>query len=159
MFRLKEQMPDGAIIGGRGVNSVFADDTELNRWFQEEFSARYDTPPVYSAYHMAHAILGLKAAYDKAADGAGGQAPSEDQVIEAFENLTFETVGSTMEMRLGNGHQAVGATAYGTYRFDKESGQPTVVDVIRYPPECVNPPEGTTSVEWLEAGMPDAECG
>jgi branched-chain amino acid transport system substrate-binding protein len=159
MFRLKEQMPDGAIIGGRGVNSVFADDTELNRWFQEEFSERYDTPPVYSAYHMAHAILGLKAAYDKAAEGAGGQVPSEDQVIEAFENLTFETMGSTMEMRLGNGHQAVGATAYGTYKFDKESGQPTVVDVIRYPAECVNPPEGTTSIEWLEAGMPDAKCG
>ena len=39
---------------------------------------------------MAQAILGVKAAYEKAAGGAGGKAPSQEQVIAAFENLTFE---------------------------------------------------------------------
>jgi branched-chain amino acid transport system substrate-binding protein len=67
-------------------------------------------------------------------------------------------MGQTLEMSLGNGHQAVGETAYGTYQLDEE-GKPTIVDVVRYPAECVNPPEGTTSSEWLQAGMPGAQCG
>jgi branched-chain amino acid transport system substrate-binding protein len=159
MFRLEDQMPDGTIVGARGPNGVLAHDTELNAWFQENFTDRYGTPPVYSAYHMAHAILGLKSAFEKAAEAKGGEAPTKDEVIAAFENLTFESIGQTLEMSLGNGHQAVGETAYGTYQFDKETKTPTIVDVIRYPAECVNPPQGTTSTEWLEAGMPDAQCG
>jgi branched-chain amino acid transport system substrate-binding protein len=159
MFRLEDQMPDGTIVGARGPNGVMAHDTELNRWFQETFTDRYGTPPIYSAYHMAHAILGLKAAFDKAAEAKGGEQPTTDEVIAAFENLTFESMGQTLEMSLGNGHQAVGETAYGTYQYDEETGTPMIVDVIRYPAECVNPPDGTTSTEWLEAGMPDAQCG
>jgi branched-chain amino acid transport system substrate-binding protein len=159
MFRLESQLPDGTIIGARGPNGVMANDNELNSWFQESFTERFGTPPVYSAYHMAHAILGLKAAYDKAAEAKGGAQPTTDEVIAAFENMTFESMGQTLEMSLGNGHQAVGETAYGTYKFDQETGTPTIVDVVRYPAECVNPPEGTTSTEWLQAGMPDAQCG
>ncbi len=158
MFRLGAKMPDGTIIGARGPNGVLADDNELNRWFQANFTDRYGTPPIYSAYHMAHGLLGLKSAFDKAA-AKGGARPSTDDVIAAFENLTFELVGQTLEMSLGNGHQAVGDTAYGTYKFDKETGTPTIVDIVRYPAACVNPPQGKTSVEWLEAGMPDAKCG
>jgi branched-chain amino acid transport system substrate-binding protein len=158
MFRLGDELPEGTIIGARGPNGVMANDNELNRWFQENFTERFGTPPVYSAYHMAHAILGLKAAYDKAAEAKGGAQPTKDEVIAAFENMTFESMGQTLEMSLGNGHQAVGETAYGTYQLDEE-GKPTIVDVVRYPAECVNPPEGTTSSEWLQAGMPGAQCG
>lgn len=156
MFRLGAKLPDGAILGGRGPNGVLADDNELNQWFQTSFTDRYGTPPVYSAYHMAHALLGLKAAYTKAA--GGGAAPTVDDVIAAFENLSFESIGQTLDMSLADGHQAVGPTAYGTYKFDKETNTPTLVDVIRYPAACVNPPAGSTSVEWLEAGMPGAQC-
>jgi branched-chain amino acid transport system substrate-binding protein len=158
MFRLGDELPEGTIIGARGPNGVMANDNELNRWFQSNFTDRYGTPPVYSAYHMAHAILGLKAAYDKAAEAKGGAQPTTDEAIAAFENMTFESMGQTLEMSLGDGHQAVGETAYGTYKLDEE-GKPTIVDVVRYPAECVNPPEGTTSTEWLQAGMPDAKCG
>jgi branched-chain amino acid transport system substrate-binding protein len=157
MFRLGSKMPDGAIIGARGPNGVLAPDTELNRWLRSNFTDRYDTPPIYSAYHMAQALLGLKAAYDKAAQGSSK--PATDDVIKAFENLTFESPAGQVEMKLGNGHQAVSDTAYGTFKFDKDKGEPTLIDVIRYPAECVNPPKGTDSVEWLKAGMPGAQCG
>jgi len=106
---------------------------------------------------MAQALLGLKAAYDKAAQGSSK--PATDDVIKAFENLTFESPAGQVEMKLGNGHQAVSDTAYGTFKFDKDKGEPTLIDVIRYPAECVNPPKGTDSVEWLKAGMPGAQCG
>ena len=159
MFRLGSKMPDGTIIGARGPNGVLADDNELNRWLQANFTDRYGTPPIYSAYHMAHAMFGLKSAFDKAAAAKSGERPSTEDVIAAFENLTFESAGQTLEMSLGNGHQAVGDTAYGTYKYDKETSTPTIVDVVRYPAACVNPPQDTTSVEWLEAGMPAAQCG
>ena len=38
---------------------------------------------------MAQAILGLKAAYEK----AGGARPTQEQIIAAFEGLTFEGPG------------------------------------------------------------------
>lgn len=158
MFRLGAKLPDGTILGGRGPNGVLAEDNELNQWFQASFTDRYGTPPVYSAYHMAHALLGLKAAYTKAAEAGSGAAPTVDDVIAAFEKLSFESIGQTLDMSLADGHQAVGPTAYGTYKFDKETNTPTLVDVIRYPAACVNPPAGSTSVEWLEAGMPGAQC-
>jgi branched-chain amino acid transport system substrate-binding protein len=158
MFRLGAKMPDGAVIGARGPNGVLAPDTELNRWLQTSFSQRYNTPPVYAAYHMVQALLGLKTAFDEAAKAKGGN-PATPDVIKAFENLTFESAAGQVEMVLGRGHQAISDTAYGTFKFDKDSNKPTLVDVIRYPADCVNPPKGTPSVEWLKAGMPGAKCG
>jgi branched-chain amino acid transport system substrate-binding protein len=158
MFRLGSKLPDGAVIGARGSNGVLAPDSELNRWLQSSFSDRYNTPPVYSAYHMVQGLLALKSAFDKAAKAKGGN-PATPDVIKEFENLTFESPAGQVEMALGKGHQAISDTAYGTFKFDKESNQPTLVDVIRYPADCVNPPKGTPSVEWLKAGMPGAKCG
>ena len=37
-------------------------------------------------------------------------------------------------------------------------GKAEVVDVITYPAECANPPDGMTAVAWLEAGMKGAKC-
>ena len=158
MFRLGSKLPDGVIVGARGPNGVLSQDTELNRWLQSNFKDRYGTPPIYSAYHMAQALLGLKAASDKAAKAKGGN-PSTDDVIKTFENLSFESMDGPVDMKLGKGHQAVSETAYGTYKFDKDSNTPTIVDVVRYPADCVNPPKGTPSVDWLKAGMPGAKCG
>jgi branched-chain amino acid transport system substrate-binding protein len=158
MFRLGAKMPEGAVIGARGQNGVLAPDSELNRWLQSGFTDRYNTPPVYAAYHMVQALLGLKSAFDQAEKAKGGN-PATADVIKAFENLTFESPAGKVEMVLGRGHQAISDTAYGTFKFDKDSDKPTLVDVIRYPADCVNPPKDTPSVEWLKAGMPGAKCG
>ena len=66
MYRLGNKIPDGTVLGGKGTVGVFAPDTELNRWFQKVYSDRYDVPPTYPTYQMAQAILGVKAAYEKA---------------------------------------------------------------------------------------------
>jgi branched-chain amino acid transport system substrate-binding protein len=158
MFRLGPKMPDGSIIGARGPHGVLAHDSELNRWFQKAYADRYGTPPTYPTYHMAQAVLGLKAAYDKAAEKTGGKRPSKDDVVAAFEHLEFQAASTTIRMALGKGHQAVSDTAYGTYRFNKAGSQPEIVDVIRYPAECVNTPEDMTTEAWLEQGMPGAKC-
>lgn len=155
MYRLSEQIPEGAILGGRGPFGIFAPDNELNRWFRQAYTARFGTPPTYPAYKMVQAILGLKLATEKAAAKVQGQ-PATDDVVAAFEHLEYEGPGGSVKMNLGNGHQASMEMVYGRYVL--MDGQPTVTQVRRYPATCVNPPYGVTGVDWIGMGMPGAQC-
>ena len=101
------------------------------------------------------ALLGLKAAYDKAQAANGGKRPNQDQVIAAFENLTFEGPGGPVAMSLGKGHQAVQGTAYGTVKH--EGGKVTVTNVKRYPASRITPPDGVKSEEWIKSGFKTAK--
>jgi branched-chain amino acid transport system substrate-binding protein len=148
--KLAGQIPDGTIIGARGPHGAFAPDGELNRFYRAAYQDRYALSPNYPAYHMAQAILGLKAAYEKA-QGAGAAAPAQDQVIAAFEGLAFETPSGTIKMALGKGHQAVEGTVYGQAKT--VDGKLTFVNVKHYPPERVNPPEGAKSADWIKTAL------
>lgn len=156
MHRLGTQLPDGTILGGRGPFGNFAPDSELNKWFRKQYFDRYNTWPTYPAYKAATALLGMKAAYEKAAQG--GTLPGTDQVVGALENLTFEGPGGTVKMSLANGHQAILSTAYGRYKYDKSTGQATLTDVTYYDAECVNPPNGVKSLDWIRSGFEGAKC-
>ncbi|HKI96981.1 MAG TPA: ABC transporter substrate-binding protein [bacterium] len=158
MFRMGAKMPNGVIIGARGPYGVLARDTALNRWFQKTYTDHYGTPPVYPSYQMAQAILGLKVAYDKTAQKMGGKFPTREQAIPNFEHLTYEAFGTTVNMALGNGHQAITETAYGQYHFDKAAGRATITNVERFPAECVNPPVGVKSEDWIKGGLKGAKC-
>jgi branched-chain amino acid transport system substrate-binding protein len=155
MFRMAEQLPDGAVIGGRGPFGVFAPDSALKKWFHEAYVKQYNTPPTYPSYKMAQAILGLKAATEKAAAKKKAN-PSDDEVIAAFEGLEFDAPAGRVRMALGKGHQAVQEMVYARYK--KVGGKPTMEKVVRYPAECVNPPEGMSADKWIEAGFPNAKC-
>jgi branched-chain amino acid transport system substrate-binding protein len=148
--RLGARIPDGTIIGARGPFGPFAPDNELNRWFKNAFQERYGVPPNYAAYKATNALLGLKAAYEKAQKALAAN-PSQDQIIAGFENLSFEGVGGLVRMALGKGHQAVMDNAIGTAKT--VGGQLTMVDVKRYPAERVNPPEGVKSEAWIKSGF------
>ena len=135
----------------RGPYGVFAPDNALNKWYVQTFKDRYNVPPNYAAYQMTQAILGTKAAWEKAQAANGGQRPSIDQVIAAFEGNTFQSPAGTVKMALGKGHQAITETAYGQTKLVK--GQMTVTKVKRYPAEQVNPPEGVKSADWIASGF------
>ena len=90
--RLGTKIPDGTIIGGRGPFGPFAPDTELSRWLQDNYRDRYQVPPNYASFKMAQAILGVKAAYEKA-QKAGAQSPTQEQIIAAFENSRVRSSG------------------------------------------------------------------
>ena len=157
MFRLGAKMPDGVVIGARGPYGLYAEDEPLNKWFRQAYADRFNTPATYPGYHMANALLGLKASADKAA-AAAGKRPTSEQIAKALEGLEYQSIGTKVKMALGKGHQAITGTAYGTYKFDKSTGEPTLVDVKRYAAECVNPPDGVDSVEWIKGGMKGAKC-
>lgn len=155
MFRLADQIAEGSIVGARGPFGVYAPKSPLNDWFREQFSARFGTPPTYPAYKMAQALMGLKSAADKAAAAKGGK-PAQDDIIAALEGLEFEGPGGTVKMALGNGHQAVQDMYYG--QFTNKGGKPGMINVKRYPADCVNPPDGVTSTEWIKNGLKQTSC-
>ena len=62
----------------------------------------------------------------------GKTAPSTEQVVAAFEHLTFEGPGGTVKMAIGKGHQAIMEPVYGMCKL--VGGKMTVTNVKRYPP-------------------------
>ena len=149
--RIPAQMPEGAVIGARGTHGPFAPDTELNRWFKKAYSDKYLLQPIQASYKMAQALLGVKSAYEKAQAANGGKDPSQDQLIAALENHTWEGPSGKVMMNLGKGHQATQGIAFG--RVKKVNGKVTLVDIKNYPAEKVNPPEGVKSVDWIKSGF------
>ncbi len=151
---LGENMPEGVVVGARGPHGALAPENELNDWFVPAYTDRYDVRPVYPAYHMAQAILGVKSAFEAA---TGDSWPTQEEVIAAFEYIEFETPSGTISMVIGNGHQAVEPMLLGTTgAFDETTGERTLENIIEFSIECVNPPEGTKSEEWISGGFEGA---
>lgn len=155
--RFKGQAPNGLVIGARGPFGAFAPDTALSNWFRGAYRAKAEIDPTYPAYKMAQAILGLKAAVEKAAVKPGG-IPTKEAIVDSFKGLTFESVSGTVQMARANGHQALQGIAYGEYDFDAKTGKASLANVKRYGGECVTPPDGTAAGEWIKAGFPGAQC-
>lgn len=149
--RLGNQLPDGTIIGARGPFDVFAPKSELNDWFYGEYTKKYKMSPNYASYKIAIALLGLKSAYEKAAKDSNGSQPTQDQVISALENLSFETPSGSVAMTLAKGHQAVYDMVYGTVKH--ENGKIKMTDIVRFPWKEVSPPEGVKSEDWIKSGF------
>jgi branched-chain amino acid transport system substrate-binding protein len=158
MWRLRDKIPDGTIIGGRGPNGPLAPNTALNAWFQKVYVDRYNVPPTYPSYQMALAMLGLKVAWEKAQAAKGGATPTTEDVITAFEGIAYDGPSGHVKLAIGKGHQGIQETAYGTFRFNKQKSMPEIVDVIRFPAECVNPPADVTADDWIKGGMKGADC-
>lgn len=151
LHALSGRIADGTIIGARGPHSIFAPDNALNRWFSKAYEERFKMPAVFASYHMVQAILGTKAAYEKAQAAANGKTPDVEQIIAAFEGLSFETPSGKTEMKLGNGHQGIQGTAYGMTK--RVGDKITITNVVHYRPEEVNPPEGVRSEDWIKSGF------
>ncbi|MDQ0506637.1 ABC transporter substrate-binding protein [Xanthobacter agilis] len=155
--RFKDQAPNGTIIGGRGPFGAFAPQNALNTWFVKAYTDTYSMAPTYPATKMAQAILGLKAAAEKAGASAG-TVPVMDAIADAFKGSTFESVSGTVKMDRADGHQALQPISYGTYKYDPKTGKATIENVITFSGECVTPPDGTASDAWIKAGFPGAKC-
>ena len=160
-YRLNKRMPDGVILGARGPYGAIVRDrpSALNKWLIKAYQERYGygTFPPGPAYQYAQAVLAVKYAYDTAAKKAGGF-PTQDQVIDALAGAEFESFSTTVKMALGNGHQAITENGYGITKWDAKAGELKMEKVKFYPAECVNPPEGVNSVDWIKGGMKGAKC-
>jgi branched-chain amino acid transport system substrate-binding protein len=160
VYRLGKKMPEGVILGARGPYGIYAADADndLNKWFRSAYRDRFGSAPTGPSYQYAQAVLAAKFAYDKAAAANGGKFPSKAQVIAALEGAEIPAMSTTIRMALNNGHQAITDHVYGITKWDADKGEPVVVDVQRFKAECVMPPDGAKSAEWIEGGMKGARC-
>jgi branched-chain amino acid transport system substrate-binding protein len=158
MWRLRDKIPDGTMVGGRGPHGPFAPNNALNSWFHKVYVDRYGTPPTYPSYQMALSVLGLKVAWEKAQAKKGGAKPTTEEIADAFEGIEYDSPSGRVKLAIGNGHQGIQETAYGTFKFNKPAKTPEIVDVVRFPAECVNPPADITADDWIKEGMKGAKC-
>lgn len=146
-------MPEGVVIGARG-NHYFQHpdevDNPLQKEFVADFSATYGDFPIYPSYHMYQGLAGVKAAFEKAIAGNGDAWPNTEQVITAFEGLSFDSPSGTISMALGNGHQAVEPALYGLTAQEGRYAFATLTDIVVYPADEVNPPAGVNTIDWIK---------
>mgnify|MGYP006178728619 CR=1 FL=1 len=158
-YRLGKKFPEGILAGTRGPYGIYVvdDPSPLNQWFQKEYRKAYKGPPAQPAYQYAQAFLAAKYAYDKAGKKAG-KFPTTEQVIDTLTGATIPTFVGDVRMALGKGHQGVTDDYWGVTVWDKKRNEMMVKDVVKFSPECVMPPAGVKSVDWLKGGMKGAKC-
>ncbi len=155
---LGEKMPNGVILGARGAYGLMSPKSALNDWWFGMYQKAYNVYPVQAPYRMAQALLGLKAAAEKAMAANGGKKPTQEQLAAALRGSQWESPAGTIRMALGDGQQAIQETAIGKTRWDAAKKMVVLDDIERFAAECVNPPANMKSEDWIKAGFPGAKC-
>jgi branched-chain amino acid transport system substrate-binding protein len=155
---LGDKMPDGTIIGARGAYGLMSKKSPLNDWLFKGYEAANGVYPVQAAYRMTQAILGLKAAVEKAMAKNGGKKPSTDELVAAMTGLEWPSPGGLIQMKLADGHQAIQPIAFGRTKYNPDAKRVDLVDIEYFDAECVNPPAGVKSLDWIKGGMQGAKC-
>jgi branched-chain amino acid transport system substrate-binding protein len=155
---LGDKMPDGTIIGARGAYGLMSQKSPVNDWFFKGYQSAMGIYPVQAAYRISQSILGLKAAVEKAMDKNGGKKPSTDELIAAMTGLEWQSPGGLVQMKLADGHQAIQPIAFSRTKYNPDLKRVDLVDIQYFPAECVNPPAGIKSIDWIKGGMQGAKC-
>jgi branched-chain amino acid transport system substrate-binding protein len=155
---LGDKMPDGVILGARGAYGLMSPDTPLNRWWFKLYEDREKVIPVQAPYRMAQGLMGLKLAVEKAMAANGGKKPNHEQLAAALKGLSWESPAGMIRMVNGKGHQAIQDTAIGRTKYNPAKKQVDLVDIMRFPAECVNPPPDMKSEDWIKSGFKGAKC-
>lgn len=155
---LGDKMPDGVILGARGAYGLMSPDTPLNRWWFSLYEKKYNVYPTQAPYRMAQALLGLKLAAEKAMVANGGKKPTHEQLAAALKGSEWESPAGMIKMANGGGHQAIQPTAIGRTKYNPQSKRVDIIDIERFPAECVNPPADMKSEDWIKSGFKGAKC-
>ena len=155
---LGEKMPNGIILGARGAYGLMSPKSALNDWWFEAYSKAQGVYPVQAPYRMAQALMGLKAAVEKAMAANGGKKPTPEQLAAALKGSSWESPAGPIRLAIGDGHQAIQETAIGKTRWDAAKKLVMLDDIMRFPAECVNPPNGMKAEDWMKAGFSGAKC-
>lgn len=155
---LGDKMPDDVILGARGAYGLMSPDTPLNRWWFSLYEKANNVYPVQAPYRMAQGLMGLKMAVEKAMAANGGKKPNSEQLAAALKGLEWESPAGMIRMVNGGGHQAIQDTAIGRTKYNAEKKRVDLVDIVRFPAECVNPPADMKSEDWIKSGFKGAKC-
>jgi branched-chain amino acid transport system substrate-binding protein len=144
-----KSMPDGVVAAPRATSGYFL---TASTAMQKEFVAgvykhnkRY---PDYPAYRTYMAWSGLKGAYEKAIKQTG-RWPTTEEVITAFEGLTWNTPSGTVTMR--SDHQAVHGGMVGLTKYSKKYGFAILENIKTLTAEEITPPLGMKTMDWVRS--------
>jgi branched-chain amino acid transport system substrate-binding protein len=155
---LGDKMPDGVIIGARGAYGLMSPKTPLNDWFFSGYEKANGVYPVQAAYRITQSILGMKNAIEKAMAKNGGKKPSTDELIAAMTGSEWQSPGGLIQMKNGDGHQAIQPIAISRTKYNPAKKRVDLVDIQNFAAECVNPPPGVKALDWIKGGMKGAKC-
>src|SRR3982074_1201813 len=99
-FPLGDKMPDGVIVGARGAYGLMSQRSPINDWLFKGYEAANGVYPVQAAYRSSQALLGLKAAVEKAMAANGGKKPSTDEMVAAMTGLEWPPPAGLIQMKL-----------------------------------------------------------
>jgi branched-chain amino acid transport system substrate-binding protein len=149
---LKQEMPDGVIVAPRATPVHFLrpdpETAPLQKEFVEGMKARFGRYPDYPTYRTYQALAGLKTAYEKAIEQAGGRWPETDDVVKAFEDLSWQVPFGTVTMRFD--HQAVHGGIVGLSKFSPQFGFATIDRIAEFQATDLMPPVGMKTPDWLK---------
>jgi branched-chain amino acid transport system substrate-binding protein len=152
LLTLGRDVPPGIAMSGRGQYMYIPDPekNEMNKKFMADYEAAYNEIPVYPAYRMVQAVLGYKNAIEKATQAKNGDWPTQDEILKAFEGLTYETPSGTIQIK--ENRDAWQQAVFGTTGSKPEPkfGFPMLDNVQVYPAEKVNVPPGKKTIEWID---------
>lgn len=155
---LGDKMPDGVIIGARGAYGLMSPKTPLNEWFFAGYEKAHGFYPVQAAYRITQSILGVKNAVEKAMAKNGGKKPSADELVAAMTGSEWQSPGGLIQMKNGDGHQAIQSIAFSRTKYNAGKKRVDLVDIVNFEAECVNPPPGVKSIDWIKGGMKSDKC-
>ncbi len=163
MPQLGKKMPEGIILGARGVNGLAAQARggrlkPLTDTLWNAYEAEYGVFPVQAPFRMWQGLLGLKTAVEKAMAANGGVKPNDEQLAAAMTGIEWDAPSGHIRMALAGGHQAIQPNAIGRTVWDESLGHMKLENIEYFAAECVNPPDGIKAVEWIAAGFPGAKC-
>ena len=153
--RVGKTLPEGVIVGGRGDHWFLhptAKDTPILKDFTAAYRQRFNLYPIYPTFHMAQALYGLKAGYEKAMGANGGAWPSREQLMDTMRGLEFAHLTGTMKIREDG--QGLEPMLMGLSKHVNEYPFPVIDRMVLYPPELTMNPVGTKGLDWVKLLTP-----
>jgi len=142
-------IPDGVVAAPRATGGYFLEiESQMEKDFVDGIRANTKRYPEYPAYRTYQAWAGLKGAYEKAIDQTG-RWPTTDEVIKAFESLSWETPSGTITMRAD--HQAVHSGMVGVTKYSEKYGFSVLDQIKLIPAEEISPPLGMKTLDWVSS--------
>jgi branched-chain amino acid transport system substrate-binding protein len=155
--RVGKTLPEGVIVGSRGDHWFLhptARDTDILKNFTAAYRRRFNQYPIYPTFHMAQALYGMKAGYEKAIAANGGRWPSREQVMDTMRGLEFAHLTGTMKIR--DDGQGLEPMLMGLSKHVNEYPFPVLDQMVLYPPELTMNPTGTKGLDWVRLLTPAA---
>ena len=142
-------MPNGVVAAPRATGGYFVNaSSAMDKEFVEGVYKHNKRYPDYPAYRTYMAWGGLKGAYEKAIEQQG-RWPTTEEVIKAFEGLTWESPAGTVTMR--SDHQAVHGGMVGVTKYSKKYGFAILDQIKELKAEEINPPLGMKTMDWVRS--------